>query len=74
MNEMPDDVRKTAEVLWLRALDDGTPDAAIMIAQALMAERRRCAQILIDNFAPNQGESMDPFAVLALTAIRRGTP
>lgn len=44
------------------------------VAAALMAERmkerQRCAQILVDHFAPNQGEDMHPSAINALRAIR----
>lgn len=46
MSEIPDDIRETADALWIRALNDGTPDAATMIAEAILAERRRCTKIV----------------------------
>jgi hypothetical protein len=49
------------------------------IARALMErdraateiERRRCKQILVDHFAPNQGEDMHPLAIDALREMNR---
>jgi hypothetical protein len=45
MAEYPKDVLAKSNRLWEEALADGTPDAAFIIAQALMEEREKAARI-----------------------------
>lgn len=39
--EMPEDLMAKAREVWIEALDDGSPDAAIIIAKAIFADRQR---------------------------------
>lgn len=44
-DKIPDEIMREANKLWEDGLRDGTPDAAIPIARALMARDKRAAEI-----------------------------
>lgn len=43
--DIPQDVWDAAASVWLEALRDCTPDAAAIIARAILAERERCVLV-----------------------------
>lgn len=50
---IPEDLRKIGQQTWMAALGDGTPDAGLIIALALNAERERCAAIADRHYKKN---------------------
>lgn len=82
-DDIPQDVLEQGRVIWIEALADGTPDAAIIIARAILAERERCAAvaerfILVyatsshDIHVAMQGAAKEDAAAEIAAAIRKG--
>lgn len=74
--EIPEDIRKTALNLAMSATSLGDcNEAADEIAEALMAERERCATIAESFFQDEAGKRYAPFDVPNIigSSIRRGS-
>jgi hypothetical protein len=46
MSAISDDLMEIGRQTWIDALHDGTPDAAIIIAKAILSERQRTADLI----------------------------
>ena len=72
MTYIPADIQKAADLAYDRIIvcEPSSSFSANVIAEAILAERERCANIVFQNIAPDQGESVDPKGIEILRAIR----